>query len=341
MMIKTGKNDRATTHRWRHAVLFVLIAAAYYVFFQVSYNLIASGRWFDYTDMQDFATSVPLNFLLIFLIFLLNYLIVFKSPVTTSVNLKVLRDVVSSFCLLAVVNVLFYFLVIPKIDWAGTIFNNVLILLGMEMTYHLERMKQSMRNEAEANKRKAKAQQQLMQQKYDVLKAQVSPHFLFNSLNILYSLTYIDIEKSRTFIMALVDIYRYILSVSDKERATLDEELRFLNAYQQILQMRFGDALVLNVIRDDRHSHALVPLTMQVLLENVTKHNVIADSSKMTVDVHIMPDGLTCSNAIHRKVPRHSSNIGLTYLRELYARQGKKVRVTDDGKLFTVFIPFI
>lgn len=110
------------------------------------------------------------------------------------------------------------------VNWAGTVFNNIFLLLGLEVAYFV---KNHIRHIQQISENKQKA----LQYQYEALRAQVNPHFLFNTLNMLYALVGKDTEKSKQFILSLSRIYRYVLDQQGHERVTLDYELKFAKEY--------------------------------------------------------------------------------------------------------------
>ena len=178
--------------------------------------------------------------------------------------------------------------------------------------------------------------------RYESLKNQVNPHFLFNSLNALTNLVYEDQEKAVKFIKQLSEVYRYVLDSQDKEAVSLETEKKFLNSYVYLQQIRFGDKLKLD-IQLDHQSGMVAPLVLQMLVENAIKHNVIAEEAPLTI--HIYSDGayLVVENNLNRKkVMQHDSpGIGLENIKRRYEiLSDKKVIVSENGS-FIVKIPLL
>ncbi|MBI3482268.1 MAG: histidine kinase, partial [Bacteroidetes bacterium] len=112
--------------------------------------------------------------------------------------------------------------------------------------------------------------------RYESLKNQINPHFLFNSLNALTNLVYEDQDKAAKFIKQLSEVYRYVLDTREKELVTMEEELRFVQSYLYLQQIRFGGNLKVN-LRLEQVEGKIAPLALQLLLENAIKHNVISE----------------------------------------------------------------
>jgi Putative regulator of cell autolysis len=154
---------------------------------------------------------------------------------------------------------------------------------------------------------------------YEMLKNQVNPHFLFNSLNVLTSLVETDPSAATKFIRKLAEVYRYVLDVKDKELVPLSEELRLTEAYVYMQKNRFGDNLIVsNSINPD--SKQIVPLALQMLIENAVKHNVVSSDKPLTIDIFEEGGYLVCENNLQKKSTLPDSNtIGLNNIKERYA----------------------
>ncbi|MFZ6013690.1 MAG: sensor histidine kinase, partial [Bacteroidota bacterium] len=121
--------------------------------------------------------------------------------------------------------------------------------------------------------------------KYESLKNQVNPHFLFNSFNALTNLVYEDQEKAVKFIKQLSDVYRYVLDTRDKELVSLEEEQRFLLSYIYLEKIRFGDKLNID-IQLPQTKTKVAPLALQMLVENAIKHNIISEDDPLFVRLY-------------------------------------------------------
>ena len=178
---------------------------------------------------------------------------------------------------------------------------------------------------------------------YEALKNQLDPHFLFNSMNTLQSLIDLDKDKAGDFVHQLSSVLRYTLQ--SKETVTLAEELVFVKAYCDMMRIRYGDNLKFVFQVDTKYNNfKILPLSVQGLIENAIKHNVI--SAKQPLEVRIAADGqalLTVSNPIQPKIMAETgSGIGLANLAERYRLKWEtEIGIMDDGKVFEVTIPLI
>lgn len=310
----------------------------YYVWFQAFYNAMRFGKVFPYTGFVDMMTGVSYNFPSILIFFLVNILIVFRLVRIRDLKVKICIDAALSIFAACLDNWL-YLLINGAfreavVDWAGTILNDIIILLGVEMVYYFTRLSKA-RQETE------EARMQAIQYKYDALKSQITPHFLFNSLNLLYSLVSIDTVRSKRFIRELSRMYRYIMSQQNRERVSVAEEFDFLASYVSVLEMRYNNKFRVSIHGEPDADRYLIPFTMQLLIENVTKHNAITAKSPMDVSIDISDDEIIISNPIYPRETESVSHIGQRYLTQLYASQGKEFHVEKRDGRFTAYVPLI
>ena len=180
--------------------------------------------------------------------------------------------------------------------------------------------------------------------RYESLKNQVSPHFLFNSLNALSNLVYEDQDKAVKFIKQLSDVYRYVLETREKEVVTLAEELKFLESYLYLQRIRFGNKL--NVQIDIINgSIQVAPLALQMLIENAIKHNVISEEDPLTIRLYAENGFLIVENNLQKKSimdGEGSSRLGLTNICKRYEfLSDEKVQIAEDEKRFVVRLPVL
>ncbi|MBP1663108.1 MAG: yehU 3 [Bacteroidetes bacterium] len=321
-------------------LLHPCIVIAYYILFQLFYNLIDSKLLWPYESMHQFMVYFALNFIPIVITYIVNYVIVFSRPSTSTQSRKLTIDILFSFASMIVVNLLFLFVVsyideqLSRVNWAGTVFNNIFIFLGLEVTYFVK-------NHIKQIKEISLAKQKVLQYQYDALRSQVDPHFLFNTLNILYSLVAKDTEKSKAFILSLSRIYRFVLEQQGREKVALKDEISFVEEYTKILILRYNNNFSIKMNGNPSKLQYIIPFTLQLLVENAIKHNKISTQIPMCVTIDFKNDHLTVSNPINRKESLHSTQIGLKYLQKLYDVYERKIEISDDNKTFIVTIPFL
>jgi sensor histidine kinase YesM len=178
---------------------------------------------------------------------------------------------------------------------------------------------------------------------YESLKSQVNPHFLFNSLNALTNLVYDDQDKAVKFIKQLSEVYRYVLDTRNTEVVPLAEELKFLNSYIFLQQIRFENKLTIDVQLNGLQS-MVAPLALQMLIENAVKHNEVSEENPLHIKIHTDGDFITVQNNLQRKslLGELSSGLGLDNISKRYQFiSDKKVEVSETKELFKVKLPVI
>lgn len=179
---------------------------------------------------------------------------------------------------------------------------------------------------------------------YEVLKNQLNPHMLFNSLNTLRSLVRENQDKAQDYIQELSRVLRYTLQGNESQSVSLREEMEFVSAYIFLLKMRFENNLQFDIQIDKAYEeYRIPPMSVQILIENAVKHNEISNRKPLTI--HITTDresNLSVSNAIQPKwTATPGTGIGLVNLAKRYRLLFKKeIQITED-KEFTVSIPLI
>jgi sensor histidine kinase YesM len=183
-----------------------------------------------------------------------------------------------------------------------------------------------------------------LQTQLESLKAQVNPHFLFNSLNSLSSLISEDSAKAEKFLDELSKVYRYLLRNNEDDLTTLSEELQFIRSYAHLLQTRYCESLQMLVnIHPKYHEHRLPPLTLQMLVENAVKHNRMMKECPLRIMLRTENGNLIVVNNLQRKVRQVSSNrVGLGNITKKYKLLGQPdIVVKETQKEFAVIIPLI
>jgi two-component system, LytTR family, sensor kinase len=178
----------------------------------------------------------------------------------------------------------------------------------------------------------------------NALKAQVNPHFLFNNLNTLVSIIPEDSKRAVDFVQQLARVYRHILEVRDEKSIPLKEELDVLKAYSFLLKTRFGDNLSITMnVPEDKINKNIIPLSLQILLENAIKHNIVSSEKPLKVDVFAENGKLVVTNNLQKKNQLYeSTGIGLENLRNRYRLiSDRLVEVNESNSNFTVSIPLI
>jgi hypothetical protein len=180
--------------------------------------------------------------------------------------------------------------------------------------------------------------------RFESLKNQLDPHFLFNSLNVLTSLIGENPQQAERFTTKLSKIYRYVLEQRNKELIPLEEELKFANAYMDLLGMRFEDAVKFTIPEAVSNSELkIVPLSLQLLLENAVKHNVVSTSKPLEIHIFEKDGYVHIQNNINPKEAiGKSTKVGLSNIADRYGLlTNKNVLIENNNKTFTVSLPLL
>ncbi len=176
------------------------------------------------------------------------------------------------------------------------------------------------------------------------LKNQLNPHFLFNNLSVLTSLVYKNQDKAADFINELAKVYRYILDTKNSELVSLQEELDFINHYIYLQKIRFEDSVSFEIkIEESKKSAYLLPMCLQMLVENTIQHNETSQANPLHVLIYTENNSLVIENPIKpRSNVADSTKIGLKNIEQRYSFfTDEKVIVSNNGKIFKVILPLI
>ncbi|MDB5196871.1 MAG: hypothetical protein JWP88_1242 [Flaviaesturariibacter sp.] len=192
---------------------------------------------------------------------------------------------------------------------------------------------------------KQKLHQLTLQQEFDTLKSQVNPHFLFNCFNTLSSLISEDRKQAEVFLNELSKVYRYLLRNNQDSLSTLKTEIGFIESYYRLLQTRHGHAVQVKIEIDKKYEQYLLPsLTLQLLVENAVKHNVLSKNKPLIIDIFTTAGNkLVVNNNLQRRtVKKLSSKIGLINIQHKYELIGQEgFHLLEDDKNFCVVLPLI
>jgi len=215
---------------------------------------------------------------------------------------------------------------------------NLIFETLFEADYMLEKYKESVQE-------KDTLRQLSVAQEFDALKSQVNPHFLFNCFNTLSSLITEDKQKAEAFLNELSKVYRYLLRSNEDGLSTVENEIKFIRSYYKLLQTRHGEAVQLNMQIDKRYEPYLLPsLSLQLLVENVVKHNVLSKNDPQVIDIFTTAGNkLVVNNNLRRRAAKAPGNkVGLDNIRAKYMLlQQPGFQVMEDEKNFTVVLPLI
>jgi sensor histidine kinase YesM len=215
---------------------------------------------------------------------------------------------------------------------------STMVMAMYEAIYYYVQLQKSIRQEEQVKQVVVLAQ-------LDALRNQAQPHFFFNSLNTLRDI--IDQnskEDAKQFVDKLSDVYRFILDAGNANLIPLRDELKFARAYIHIQSERFGDNLKLDwKLPETELENMIVPMSLQLLLENAIKHNVISRSKPLTITVAIQDDFLVVHNKMQPKSTQlPSTKLGLINIEKRHALISDKLpKIENDGNEFIVSIPLL
>jgi len=215
---------------------------------------------------------------------------------------------------------------------------NLIFETLFEADYALNRYKQSVEE-------KNTLQKIAQQDEFDALKNQVKPHFLFNCFNTLSSLISEDKERADEFLNELSKVYRYLLTKNEDGLSTVESEIKFIHSYYQLLETRHGDALKLHIAIDKKYEGYLMPsLALQLLVENVVKHNVMYKNDPLMIEIFTTAGNkLVVNNNLRRRPAKvQSARVGLENIKAKYALLKQPgFQIMENEKSFTVILPLI
>ncbi|WP_455592223.1 sensor histidine kinase [Bacteroides sp.] len=212
-----------------------------------------------------------------------------------------------------------------------------LVILGLLLA------NRSIQSTLELQQQTAELQKENNVARYTALQNQLNPHFLFNSLNTLIAEIEYNPSNAVSFTKSLSNVYRYVLQCQDKTLVTLSEELGFMDSYLFLHKVRMGDCIACNSdIPSDCRESLLPPLTLQLLVENVIKHNSIAMNRPMEINISVVENRLVVSNQIRPKKSESVSGVGLQNLsKRCKLMLGEEIAVEEKAGVFTVKVPLL
>lgn len=186
--------------------------------------------------------------------------------------------------------------------------------------------------------------QENLKSQYETLKQQINPHFLFNSLNAVKSMIYTHPEQAEKYIIQLSHVYRYVLNNRLKPLMSVSEELAFTDAYIHLLKIRYEDNLVIDQRIPDRfRDFFIVPLSLQMLIENAVKHNVVSSDAPLSITLTVKDEQFVVTNSLNpRQEVEGAGNFGLHNLKMQYSYLGNyEIKIISTNGHFEVTLPLI
>lgn len=334
---------------WKNFVItyFVALAFTYAINFTIDFNIYSN--YFAQRPNIYFRINIPISTLTIFIVvsyvFIINKLFDLKKRISKrilidfifAITLMFIQIVLSELFLHVKVYNQIIFLI--KNNFIYTNFIEIfLAILFTEFIYYVFKKKEE---EIEVKRLIAENEKY----KYNQLKSQINPHFLFNSFNVLNEMLYIEKpEKSSEYVSSLSDFYRYVLANQEYETVLLKDELDFIEHYISILTIRYSNNLIVDIsVIDSDLEKRVVPMTLQILIENAAKHNIISSEEQLRVNIESDGDYIIVSNKVNLRMDKvDSTGIGLHNLVESYKLfNNKRVEIINDDSNFIVKVPLI
>jgi two-component system, LytTR family, sensor kinase len=179
---------------------------------------------------------------------------------------------------------------------------------------------------------------------FQALRNQINPHFLFNCLNALSNLVYKDADTSVRFIAQLSNVYRYLLYSQEHKIVSLQAELDFIDSYLYLLKIRFGDNIsIVKHIAIDVEKFHIAPATLQLLIENAIKHNIVSSKAPLCITITSLNGAISVSNNLQEKqIKEPSAFVGLKNIEKRYEfLSDMPVEIIKTDKAFTVKVPLV
>jgi sensor histidine kinase YesM len=215
---------------------------------------------------------------------------------------------------------------------------NLLFQTLWEVVYLLEKYKETLSE-------KELIEQMSMEQEFENLKSQINPHFLFNCFNTLSSLIQEDKKEAENFLDELSKVYRYLLKNNESSVSTVEKELQFIQSYYRLLKTRYGSGLRLSIDIDKRyHSYLLPSLSLQLLVENAVKHNIVSRLQPLVIEILTAAGNkLVVNNNLQRKqLTKTSTRIGLNNIRAKYKLMKQDgFQIVEGENNFMVVLPLV
>lgn len=312
-----------------------LIILVYTAFFQAMYCWMRYDTITAGVDLLSWLYSLLVNYIPILVLSIGIVTVCRYTLRLKSLGEKIAIDLFSVFVMLVAVNCLFKFITGMDFNWGGSIFNGMMVLLGIEFWLLSEQKQKALMRENLLAKEN-------MTMRYEIQKAYVNPHFLYNSLDMLSSL--IEEEKneeSLNFIIRLSYYYRAMTRKMNMPVTTMSEELEMVRNYLDIEKYHYGKGLSFQVVNNTDDDPTIIPFSLQLLVENVLKHNIISPSLPIKILITVDDTGITISNNCNKKVTaRHKGvGMGLSYLKNVYSYHGKELIIEETPTVFKVTLP--
>jgi len=337
--------------KWNEILVLAGIVLLFRIFYVEIYNYLKSDYQYNFADLlRTIFREYPFTLLMVLVgFFTMRYI---SKRYSWGEN-PVRRTVITVASLLTISVVSTALFCVPKLKFftwqelldsghieailAVSVMANAVVMGVTDITLYY-RKSHKIALEAEITK-KNKARFQ-----YDQLKRQLNPHFLFNSLNVLDYLIHTDANRASDFTKKLAGVYRYLLSKENDPVVTLEEEITFANMYVDLLKERFNKGLNVRIdVGDSYLRHKIIPCSLQLLIENATKHNIISSEMPLNIEISICNGAVCIENNLQPRInAADSMGLGLKSIRGQYETIfGREIEVSESESKFRVCLPVV
>lgn len=240
-----------------------------------------------------------------------------------------------------------WYLTIVRIDISWSYVLNMILILIISVLFisHIYETMSLISNTIKEKQNTDAIEMSMIRMELNALKAQIDPHFMFNSLNTLGFLIDHDREKATAFNQNLAELYQYVLSDRTKGLVSLKNEIEIAQKYFMLMKIRFGESiqLIINPNVISHYNYRLPSISIQTLIENAIKHNTFDENNKLVINISVADNILIVSNKISRIRNKGGNNgIGLLNLGKRHELlTGKSIQITEEDNLYSVMIPLL
>lgn len=307
--------------------------ALYAVLFQLTYDWMYLGSPIPDGDWLAVLASIGVNYVPMLAVAFAAWMISNQTVGIRKVSLKILVDCLCMVPVWVGINLLFGWITGMDVNWGGTLFNAILIIVTTELVVYFLQLNTSLQQQ-ELHRR------ELLLKRYELVKTKVNPHFLFNSLNMLYSMIEISPERSKELLVALSNYYRMLLKYAERDVIPLADELALLQEYIRVVSMRYDEALQVHITGEAKGG-MMIANSLQIVVENVVKHNHISKDCPMEITISLSAEQVEVKNPIHKRLSSSSTGFGLSYLNEIYSLYDLQLSFQETDDTYCVTLPII
>lgn len=334
---------------WTPPLAQLLMLVSLVLLFRISYTLLFSSDYFAQTSIYVELQRLLGNMTAVLALLCGNlFLVSSRRPYRVRIEWRILLTMLLIIAYSVLLTLLVYydfprgnglsFAMLPFLRlFAVVLLSDVVVFAVMRLLAYV------LTSKAELNTERGK--KHLAQFRYNKLKMQINPHFLFNSLNILdYLVQEEENQRAGAFIRKLSDCYRYMLKTEDEQLVPLSEEVTFARKYIDLLQERFTDGFVVHFeIEEEAMQRYVIPCSLQLLIENATKHNIVSQEQPLVVTIRNEGDHLIVANNLQLRLSRQASTgKGLKNIRDQYLDlSDRTIRIEQTETHFIIQIPLL